>query len=256
MKSGFAGFGGLLLGLLIAIVSSLIVVGSFILSLIEGGRLLAFVPSPTPAPVSLLTPLPALPTHRQPSPTFTETSTPSQTPAPTLTASVTPTPCLPNPEWIQITVQAGDSLKDFGEVFNLTKQVLLDANCMEGDLPPVGSAFYVPAALETIPPTQCTRPPGWITYIVRHGDTLSSLARATGSFVTTLKTANCLISDSIFAGKSLWLPAYPYYTPVPTNPPPPTSPPPTSPPPTNLPPTDPPTPEPTSGNISNETQTP
>jgi hypothetical protein len=126
---------------------------------------------------------------------------------------------------------------------------------MEGDLPAAGLTFYIPYAIAVLQPTTCGAPSGWVRYLVKSGESLFSLAGGTGSTIAAIKNANCLTSDTIKAGSYLWLPRYPYNTPVPTNPPAPTSPPPTVPP-TSPPPTNPPTPEPTDGNISSETQTP
>jgi len=81
------------------------------------------------------------------------------------------------------------------------------------------------ATTETVPPTVaitplttredpagplfCQRPAGWVAYTVRVNDTLFSLARQTNTTVTSIRQANCLASDLIFAGQILYLPFLP-----------------------------------------------
>ncbi len=80
------------------------------------------------------------------------------------------------------------------------------------------------ATVTPIPPpvTACTRvqPRGWIAYQVRQGDTLGALASNRGISVTSLKEANCLVSDVIQAGTTLFVPnsllVTPTDTPTPT----------------------------------------
>jgi len=250
MKIGTVGAGGLL-GVLIALFSTLIVAGGFILAFSEGGGL--FVPSPTPAAVSMLTPLPPVPTALPATPTLTATSTPSSTPVPSHTAPADLAECTPQPGWVPIEVRAGDTLKAFAETYGLRKQDLLDGNCLEGDLPPPGSVFFVPYLLGAASPASCTQPFGWIVYYVRPGDTLSNLARRLQVPATYLQVKNCLANpDYLYVGQKLYLPGYPPpLEPPPTSPPGPTYVPPTLP----VPPSEPP-PLPTDGNISKRTDTP
>jgi hypothetical protein len=64
--------------------------------------------------------------------------------------------------------------------------------------------------LEPTPkPTTCGPPSGWVIYIVRRGDNLFRLARRTKTTVPKLKKANCLVSDTIYAGQELYLPFIP-----------------------------------------------
>ena len=57
--------------------------------------------------------------------------------------------------------------------------------------------------------TSCVMRFDWLTYRVKRGDTLFSIALATGSTVRELKEANCLVSDVIIAGQSLHVPRLP-----------------------------------------------
>jgi spore germination protein YaaH len=56
----------------------------------------------------------------------------------------------------------------------------------------------------------CPQPSGWVTYVVRTGDSLGALAANTGTTVAALAQANCLDNpDSLFAGQTIYLPRVP-----------------------------------------------
>jgi len=64
-------------------------------------------------------------------------------------------------------------------------------------------------------PTRCLLRSDWPIYIIRRGDTLSSLALATGASVHELMLANCLPDSRIIAGQPLHVPRLPRFpTPV------------------------------------------
>jgi len=65
-------------------------------------------------------------------------------------------------------------------------------------------------------PTQCVPKTYWFVYYVQSGDTLYSLAPATGSTVDELMMANCLSSTLIIRGQILYVPHLPP-TPTPSN---------------------------------------
>jgi len=82
---------------------------------------------------------------------------------------------------------------------------------------PVGSATPRPQATQAA--TSCSRPSGWVQYIVRTGDTLSSISEAFGISVAQLQSANCLGSSTkIYTGQILWVPNRPTVTLKPTQP--------------------------------------
>ena len=60
----------------------------------------------------------------------------------------------------------------------------------------------------------CQVIPGWVSYIVRPGDTLSSLAVRSGATISELRQANCLENSLILAGMTIYLPATPPDRPV------------------------------------------
>lgn len=74
----------------------------------------------------------------------------------------------------------------------------------------------VVAAVDVQPIINCTPRTDWLVYIVQAGDTLSSIARRTGSAVQRLVDANCLQdANTISVGQSLRVPVLPAVTTVP-----------------------------------------
>ncbi|OQY47632.1 MAG: hypothetical protein B6242_04490, partial [Anaerolineaceae bacterium 4572_78] len=67
-----------------------------------------------------------------------------------------------------------------------------------------------PTAVQKPFPTTCPpAPSGWMIYVVKRGDSLSSLAYRTNISLERIKNANCLSSDTIFVGQHLKLPFIP-----------------------------------------------
>jgi LysM repeat protein len=75
---------------------------------------------------------------------------------------------------------------------------------------------YTPTQTSTGAPAWvlCVKKFYWPSYRVQPGDTLFSLARAIGSTVEELKTANCLPDDRIYAGQLLHMPRVPSPGPI------------------------------------------
>lgn len=75
---------------------------------------------------------------------------------------------------------------------------------------PTGTATPTPTDTLILPTsTVCGPPAGWTTYVVRWGDTLGSLSRRLGVSVEQLRIANCLTSNVIYAGQTLYVPFLP-----------------------------------------------
>ena len=199
------------LGILVALISVAVVFGSLLLAFAEGGSGLAFLRTPTATPTSLpmLTPLPTLLPGQ---PTFTPTASFSATPG----VPVGKPGCAFPEGWVARTVQADDSLESLAQASGLSVDALMQANCLLTTRLLPGAIVYLPPATEPPPadtpvpsktPVPCGPPPGWVPYRVRPGDTLYSLALATGSTVRQLQIANCLGSSSnIQAGQVIYLP--------------------------------------------------
>jgi len=89
-------------------------------------------------------------------------------------------------------------------------------------LPPTATATETPPPVvevtttplpptATLPPTPthtpvCLPPASWRVYVVQRGDTLVALAWRTGTTVSAIMQANCLSSQTIYAGQRLYLP--------------------------------------------------
>ncbi len=72
----------------------------------------------------------------------------------------------------------------------------------------VATAPAVPSPTPTPTATPCIAgaSPGWSAYLVRSGDTLSGLAQRSGAGVAELQAVNCLESDVIVEGSTLFVP--------------------------------------------------
>ena len=197
-------------GLLAALISIIIIGGSFAVATTEVRPSFAMDITSTPTLTSfpthiiLVTQRPGEPTYT-PSPTIPPTDIPTRIPP-----SLTPTPslasCLPPTGWSAIVLQPGDTLENIAQTYTTTPGVLKKANCLVGDSLIPGTIFYVPGAP---PPTPipCGPPAGWVYYIVQKGDTLYSIGRAYGVSVAQLQAANCMgSSTNIRVGQKLYVP--------------------------------------------------
>jgi len=74
-----------------------------------------------------------------------------------------------------------------------------------------------PTETPTAPASPCEdRPPDWKPYEVLPGESLAEIAQAFGTSVEALRQANCLVSDTLYAGSVLFVPS-PTPTPTPTS---------------------------------------
>lgn len=202
-------------GILAALISIGVVLGGMLLAFAESGMGRAFnqptalIVTPTSFPV-----LTSKPTQTQTGLIQTE---PILTPTPTQTqTSVLEIACPPPSGWVVITVQAGDTLDDLAQTYQVTVQSLKDANCLLTNRLLPGVLIYVPAKPTEPPaatsnpthtPIPCGPPANWYPYRVQAGDTLYSLAVATNTTVRELQVANCLPSpDRIRVGQIIYLP--------------------------------------------------
>ena len=126
-------------------------------------------------------------------------------PSPTLVASATPTP-LPSP------TRTPSPPPTATETAHAATETPLPVT--ETRAPPIPTPSpTLPSAL--IP--SCSPPAGWIAYTVQRGETLYILAWRTGVTVLGLMEANCLSTQTIYAGQRIYLPptAYASATPRP-----------------------------------------
>ena len=207
-----------LTGIFGALISIIIIAGSFAVAMTEVRSPVAqnltstLTPTSIPTHIILVTQRPGEPTYT-PSPTFT-------LPPPSFTPTSAVASCQPPSGWSAITLQPGDTLESLARTYNTTPEALKQANCLVGNSLVPGTIFYVPGAP---PPTEipCGPPPGWVYYIVKEGDTLYSISRLYGVSVAQLQAANCMGSSTkIRVGQKLYVPNVtpnlPSPTPMPT----------------------------------------
>jgi LysM repeat protein len=221
-----------LFGILAALFCTFLVLGSLALALAENRQPIAQAPTSTQTSAPINTPLPGQPTFT-PSPT----SMPALTPAPIITST-----CAQPPGWQRYDILPGDTLASLAQAFNTTVEELQRNNCDVNNamlnpglfiFVPLPQPSETPTLTATIIPTEASKPrkpnptknvvacsghpSGWVIYIIRTGDTLYSIGRATGATVAQLMAANCMTSDHIHTGDLLYVPHLPpIKTPVPT----------------------------------------
>lgn len=206
-SSRFAG------GILSALLTGLIVVGSLSLALAEGQPAVVAQDSPTQ------TGLPAVQLTRtvvtQPAQTFTPTLTP------TVTVTFSPPETCPIPRgWKTYTVLPGDTLDSLSQSRQITVEQILTANCLTTQQLIPNTVLYLPvstAILSTSTPIvePCGAPLNWMGYIVQPNDTLYRLSIAFRVGVVDIQRANCMgTSTIILKGDRIYVPNVPTTTPT------------------------------------------
>jgi LysM repeat protein len=198
------------IGLAILAVLSCTILGSAVLTMREGTLISALRPTATSTlqPLVLLTPTetPAAATtltSPQPTPTATHTvqaraetqTVPVPSPSATLTrpatSIATTTPTITASPTVRVTA---------------TASVGLTATAAPTVTPvATPTATARPPATNTPRPV-CSAPASWRVYVVRAGDTLTSLATQRGTTVASIVGANCLTTSTIYTGQRLYLP--------------------------------------------------
>lgn len=225
------GLNGLLLGALAVGISIIIVLGSILLALAEGGQTTSIAAFPTLESIDGSTPTTQPTAQDTPTripteiPTASPTATPSPSPTMTPTIELTgtetiePAACDYPQAWTAYTVKPGDTLNKIAAGAGIDPQELADANCLQESRLEPGSTLYLPPIEPTAPPVSCGPPSYWVIYSVQPGDTLFNIAQRVSSTVSQLKYANCLTSDVIRSGQKLYVPYQPAPLATPTSPP-------------------------------------
>ena len=220
-----------ILGVLAAIISAAIILGSLAVSLVEGGARFAVAPTLTSTSAVIPTQLPGELTFT-PRPTALPTATP---------VAPTPANCSIPPGWISITIQPDDTLQSLAAAFGATDADLQTGNCLQTQSLLAGTFLFVPPLPPTATPesptdtpspteisvaptqmrTPCTLHYGWPRYQVRPNDTLYGLATILGVSVSTLQDANCMGNSTLLVAWSyIYVPRLPptpipYFSPTP-----------------------------------------
>jgi LysM repeat protein len=69
--------------------------------------------------------------------------------------------------------------------------------------------------IQSLLPTKCPPPVGWLPYIVQSDDTLTQIAAQYRISITELQQANCLLTTDLLPGMIIYVPPFPTQTPVP-----------------------------------------
>ncbi len=78
---------------------------------------------------------------------------------------------------------------------------------------PQGAETATPSVTNTlVQSTTCPPPPGWTAYFVQGGDSIESIAAKYGVTGDYLKSKNCLTSNEVLPGKSIYVPNLPTST--------------------------------------------
>jgi LysM repeat protein len=216
----------LFVGLLVAAVSIVLVLGASALALAEGGTQQEIMdwrplPSPTEAMVAI---------------TPRGGSTEAPTIPPTLTLTQVESTTCPAPDgWVTYTVMGGDDLSAIANRVGASTEQILQANCLISASLLPGTILYLPyiaptntlpaptavvattvVATTVVPPTSipCGPPPGWVLYTVQPNDNLFRLSQSFGVSVYQLQVANCLRGTTIQVGMRLYVPNVVTRTPV------------------------------------------
>jgi hypothetical protein len=202
-----------------AVLSSILLLGSILLSYAENGYALA-LPSTVTQTVTAVPQLALasdMPRSQNITPGFRSTDTPTFTPN---------LACPPKQGFVEYLVRPGETLADLAHRYSTSEKIILKASCIEtAGLSSVviliaGSVLQVPILHPTSVAGYCPGAPfGWDLYFVKPGETLYSLALVTRETVPGLQAANCLGDNiKIIVGQRLYLPFIPYsppaYTPV------------------------------------------
>jgi LysM repeat protein len=202
-------------GVLIAVISVLLVLGGIFLSLAETlpepatpTQIPPTLPLNFPTPTATITPFVQVETAN----VVTQTASPSAT----TVVLVPPTSCTVPSGWQRVVPSAGDTIYSLAQRYKTSAENLSAANCLASFDLAAGVALYVPP-VPTVTVIPCGPPAGWVRgHVVQRGDTLFRIASSYGVTVSQLQRANCMgSSTTIYSGQRLWVPNIVTRTPVP-----------------------------------------
>lgn len=143
--------------------------------------------------------------------TSTSTSTPTETPEPTNTPTATSTPTPTITPTITPTVTRTPRPSEISPLLPTLTPLSTEVGLL-----PTLTAMAMDGATG-VNPSGCSAPNGWVLYVVQPGNTLFSIAQASGSTVSELSSVNCLPDvNRITTGDVLFVPRVPVLPIVPT----------------------------------------
>jgi LysM repeat protein len=197
-----------------AVLSSVLLLGSILLSYAENGYALALPSTGT----QTITAVPQV--AMESGVPYFENTTPGDRPTDIPTYTLNPD-CIPPEGYVAYFIKPGDTLASLARRFSASEKAILEASCFKtvglSSISLVaGSVLYVPEVQLTAVVTPCRGAPyGWVPHYVRPNDTLFTLALITQVTVAELQAANCMgNSTKIITGQLLRLPFNPYSPPV------------------------------------------
>ena len=211
------GLRGFTNALVVALISTGLMIGALSISLVE------FVPQAAPTGTNILLPSPV---HLTATSTLIPTLTPTiglESPTPSITptsinTNTPPASCQPPFGWRGVVLQAGETLEIIAARYRISKDELRRANCLLSDNLVAGTILYVPPSMTSTPVVCNQGAAGWVkTYIVKPGDTFYAIASNHYTTAGLLKSVNCRTSDLIHPGEILWVPNVATRTPYPTS---------------------------------------
>jgi LysM repeat protein len=142
-------------------------------------------------------------THTPTSAILEATTFPTAQPPPAVTN--TPATCDYPVDWQPAVVGQSDTLASLAARYATTTEMLLEGNCLSDPGLQTGQTLYVPPLPEATE-ERCGPPPGWTTYVVQSGENLFRIGLRYGQSVDSMMQANCLTTDRVDAGQTLFVP--------------------------------------------------
>jgi len=133
--------------------------------------------------------------------------TPTGTPKPSATPTPAPSATSPAPNYITHEVQAGETLLEIANTYNVTVEEIQAANNLNDVLIHIGDRLIIPVPGPAQPAPGATAATSLSQYVVRTGDTIITIASTFGSSVDDILRANNLgTNDLIRPGDVLNVP--------------------------------------------------
>lgn len=107
-------------------------------------------------------------------------------------------------EQTSYTVGPGDSLWTVAQNFGISVSQLRSVNNLTSDTLQIGQTLQIPRATTLVNPAPAITPK---TYTVKLGDSLSTIAKAHGVSIDTLRITNNIKRDILYVGQSLTIPS-------------------------------------------------